>query len=66
MTNNPNKITGLGAYNIEIVGREPIEIDSNDNDAFYLYTKYKRMGHILHVKDITLSDKNYENKNTTK
>lgn len=65
MTNNPNKITGLGAYNIEIVGREPIEIDSNDNDAFYLYTKYKRMGHILHVKDITLSDKNYENKNTT-
>ncbi len=66
MTNNPNKITGLGAYNIEIVGREPIEIDSNDNDAFYLYTKYKRMGHILHVKDITLSDKNYENKDTTK
>lgn len=66
MTNNPNKITGLGAYNIEIIGREPIEIDSNDNDAFYLYTKYKRMGHILHVKDITLSDKNYENKNTTK
>lgn len=66
MTNNPNKITGLGTYNIEIVGREPIEIDSNDNDAFYLYTKYKRMGHILHVKDITLSDKNYENKNTTK
>lgn len=66
MTNNPNKITGLGAYNIEIVGREPIEIDSNDNDAFYLYTKYKRMGHILHVKDIILSDKNYENKNTTK
>lgn len=66
MTNNPNKITGLGAYNIEIVGREPIEIDSNDNDAFYLYTKYKRMGHILHVKDITLSDKNYENKDTSK
>ena len=40
MTNNPMKITGLDGYGIEIVGRDPI----------YLYTKYRKMGHLLHVK----------------
>ena len=50
MTNNPMKITGLNAYGIEIVGREPIEMTCNEKDAFYLYTKYKKMGHLLHVK----------------
>ena len=51
MTNNPMKITGLNAYGIEIVGREPIEMTCNEKDAFYLYTKYKKMGHLLHVKE---------------
>ena len=51
MTNNPMKITGLNAYGIEIVGREEIEMTCNEKDAFYLYTKYKKMGHILHVKE---------------
>ena len=59
MTNNPMKITGLNAYGIEIVGREPIEMTCNEKDAFYLYTKYKKMGHILHVKD--LKDENLRN-----
>lgn len=51
MTNNPTKISGLSGYDIEIVGREPIEMTCNEKDAFYLYTKYKKMGHLLHVKD---------------
>ena len=51
MTNNPMKITGLNAYGIEIVGREPIEMTCIEKDAFYLYTKYKKMGHMLHVKE---------------
>ena len=51
MTNNPMKITGLNAYGIEIVGREPIEMTCNEKDAFYLYTKSKKMGHMLHVKE---------------
>jgi 3,4-dihydroxy 2-butanone 4-phosphate synthase/GTP cyclohydrolase II len=53
MTNNPTKISGLEGYGIEIVGREPIEMTCNEKDAFYLYTKYKKMGHILHVKEIS-------------
>lgn len=52
MTNNPMKISGLEGYGIEIVGREPIEMTCNEKDAFYLYTKYKKMGHMLHVKEI--------------
>lgn len=51
MTNNPTKISGLSGYDVEIVGREPIEMTCNEKDAFYLYTKYKKMGHLLHVKD---------------
>jgi 3,4-dihydroxy 2-butanone 4-phosphate synthase/GTP cyclohydrolase II len=52
MTNNPMKISGLEGYGIEIVGREPIEMTCNEKDAFYLYTKYKKMGHMLHVKEL--------------
>lgn len=55
MTNNPLKITGLSGYGIEIVKREPIEITCNEKDAFYLYTKYKKMGHLLHVKNLNNS-----------
>ena len=57
MTNNPMKISGLEGYGIEIVGREPIEMTCNEKDAFYLYTKYKKMGHMLHVKDFSTSSK---------
>ncbi len=51
MTNNPTKISGLAGYDITIVDREPIEMTCNEKDAFYLYTKYKKMGHLLHVKE---------------
>lgn len=53
MTNNPAKITGLEGYGIEIVRREPIEIASNGKDEKYLYTKCKKMGHLLHVRDLS-------------
>lgn len=51
MTNNPLKITGLNGYGLDIVGREPIEMTCNEKNEFYLYTKYKKMGHILHVRN---------------
>jgi 3,4-dihydroxy 2-butanone 4-phosphate synthase/GTP cyclohydrolase II len=53
MTNNPQKLAGLEGYGIEIVGREPIEMTCNEKNEFYLYTKYKKMGHLLHVHDAT-------------
>ena len=51
MTNNPKKISGLSGYGIEIVSREPIEMNHNEKNRFYLETKAKKMGHMLHVKE---------------
>ena len=48
MTNNPLKINGLGHYGIEVAGRDPIEMTCNEKNAAYLYTKYNKMGHMLH------------------
>ena len=49
MTNNPEKISGLDGYGIEIVRREPIEIKSNEVNYRYLRTKCSKMGHLLHL-----------------
>ena len=51
MTNNPLKIEGLDHYGIEVVGRDPIEMTCNEKNALYMYTKYKKMGHLLHFQD---------------
>lgn len=50
MTNNPLKISGLDGFGLKVVGREPIEMTCNEKDEFYMYTKYAKMGHLLHVK----------------
>lgn len=50
MTNNPLKIKGLDGFGLEIVGREPIEMTCNEKNEFYMYTKYKKMGHLLHMR----------------
>jgi 3,4-dihydroxy 2-butanone 4-phosphate synthase/GTP cyclohydrolase II len=51
MTNNPAKMSGLDGYGLEIVAREPIEMTCNEKNAFYLRTKYVKMGHLLHLTD---------------
>jgi 3,4-dihydroxy 2-butanone 4-phosphate synthase / GTP cyclohydrolase II len=50
MTNNPTKRAGLIGYGLEIVGNEPIEIESNIHNKTYLATKRDKMGHILKLK----------------
>ena len=42
---------GLDGFGLEVVGREPIEMTCNEKNEFYMYTKYKKMGHILHVRN---------------
>lgn len=51
LTNNPQKRIGLTGYGLTVVGNEPIEIEPNKYNLFYLHTKKDRMGHDLHKVD---------------
>ena len=47
LTNNPKKIIGLDGFGLEITGREPIEIQSNKDNKYYLKTKRDKLGHLI-------------------
>ena len=47
MTNNPEKIDGIAAFDLKIIERVPIQMELGKNDAFYLLTKKEKMGHLL-------------------
>ena len=47
MTNNPKKIVGLAAYDLEVVDRVPIEMPGTEKTADYMRTKRDKMGHLL-------------------
>lgn len=46
LTNNPDKITKLGAEGVRVVDRIPVVIPPNPHDEFYLETKRERMNHL--------------------
>ena len=47
LTNNPRKIVGLDGYDIEVTGREPLQVQPGEHNERYLDTKRSKMGHIL-------------------
>ena len=47
MTNNPMKLDSLEDFNLKIIERIPIEIESNPENVRYLKTKRDRLGHTL-------------------
>ncbi len=51
MTNNTLKLSGLSGYGIEIVSREPIQLNHNERNEFYMKTKKDKMGHLLKFKE---------------
>jgi 3,4-dihydroxy 2-butanone 4-phosphate synthase/GTP cyclohydrolase II len=49
MTNNPKKISGLEGFGLVVSSREPIFVNCNENNQFYLDTKSKKMGHLFTI-----------------
>jgi 3,4-dihydroxy 2-butanone 4-phosphate synthase/GTP cyclohydrolase II len=47
LTNNPEKVYGIGDFGLEITERVPIEIETQEYDAYYMKTKQEKMGHIF-------------------
>lgn len=47
ITNNPRKIAGLKGFGIEVVGRLPLLIETNEYNTRYLETKAEKLGHLL-------------------
>ncbi len=47
LTNNPDKLTALAAFGLEIEAREPLVIAPNGINNHYLVTKMRRFGHLL-------------------
>lgn len=47
LTNNPDKLSGLSACGIEVVGREAHQFEGNGVNDGYLETKARRFGHLL-------------------
>ena len=52
LTNNPQKVKGLGGYGLEIVERVPLQTSPNPFNRAYLQTKRTKLGHLLlHVEE---------------
>ena len=47
ITNNPEKISQLDGYGIDIKERVPLTLDGNEHNARYLATKRDRTGHMI-------------------
>ncbi|MDR1792861.1 MAG: bifunctional 3,4-dihydroxy-2-butanone-4-phosphate synthase/GTP cyclohydrolase II [Bacteroidales bacterium] len=50
ITNNPTKRAGLSGHGIQIAAIEPIIIQPNKENLYYLKTKQEKMGHKLHLE----------------
>jgi 3,4-dihydroxy 2-butanone 4-phosphate synthase/GTP cyclohydrolase II len=48
LTNNPKKVSGLGAYGLSVTEQVPIEVSPNAENRRYLAAKRDRLGHTLH------------------
>src|SRR4029077_5286988 len=54
LTNNPNKVQGLGAAGVEVVERVAHHMPANPHNADYLATKRKKSGHLISTRPSSL------------
>ena len=47
ITNNPDKISQLEKYDIDVTKRVPLALNANPHNQHYLKTKQKRTGHLM-------------------
>lgn len=52
LTNNPRKIYGISGYGLDIVSREPIQMQPSKDNISYLNTKRDKLGHLLDLESI--------------
>lgn len=49
ITNNPQKISAMSRFGIEVVERKSCIMKPHDHNSFYLRTKKEKMGHLLDI-----------------
>lgn len=56
LTNNPQKITDLKRYGIDVVKREPLATQPTKENSRYLQTKQNKLGHLLQLTEVANAD----------
>jgi 3,4-dihydroxy 2-butanone 4-phosphate synthase/GTP cyclohydrolase II len=51
LTNNPQKISGIEGFGLELIERIPIQTTSNSRNIRYMKTKKEKLGHMLTFTD---------------
>jgi 3,4-dihydroxy 2-butanone 4-phosphate synthase/GTP cyclohydrolase II len=55
LTNNPQKVSGLQAFGLEVTEQVPIEMPPNEENRRYLAAKRDKLGHVLHHQGLTFA-----------
>ena len=50
LTNNPQKIMGLGGFGLEVVERVPVHVKLTKENRKYLEAKHEKLGHIINLE----------------
>ncbi|HEY2541463.1 MAG TPA: GTP cyclohydrolase II, partial [Gaiellaceae bacterium] len=56
LTNNPKKVSGLGAYGLEVTQQVPIEMSPHPENRRYLAAKRDKLGHGLHHQGLRFEE----------
>ncbi len=56
LTNNPKKVSGLGAYGLEVTEQVPIEMPPHPENRRYLAAKRDKLGHGLHHQGLRFEE----------